>query len=67
MPITEKKHLITEYLCFEARNTSVKPANQKYEKGFKHYTHFYVFKTLHTHSTSYGNGIEGLHGSRDVM
>ena len=35
-----------------------------YEKGFKHHTHFYVFKTLHTHSTSYGNGMRKVFTER---
>ena len=35
--------------------SSVKPANQNMKKD-SNTTHFYVFKTLHTHSTSYGNG-----------
>ena len=60
MSIIEKKHLITEYPCFEARNTSVKPA----KKGFKHHTHFYFVKTLHTRSTSYGNGLRKVFTER---
>ena len=58
MLIIEKRHLITECPCFESRNNSVKPANQNMKKDSNTTLMFMcAINTLHTHSTSYGNGM----------